>query len=280
MSGVSEEQRVVEEIEFLARSPNRVRLLEAIREAGTIEKQTLQNQFDMVRTTLVRNLETLEERGWVQASSQGTYTLTCAGEVVAESFSEVMDTVRITKRLQPFLKWLPSDEFDLDLRLLADAEITCSTTNDPYAPVQEHVKKIKQTERARIFLSVMGQQPLEEVRTRILNGDAIFESVVEPGIEETINANARYRDLFEEQIASGGHNVFVYEGTIPYYLGILDDTVQIGAEDDEGVPRALLETDSADVREWAEQTYANYQQEARPLAVLGEQSDEGDSGRD
>jgi len=43
------------------------------------------------------------------------------------------------------------------------------------------------------------------------------------------------------------------------YLGIADGTtVQIGVEDDDGIPRALLETTNESVRAWAESMFSKY----------------------
>lgn len=260
---------IIQEIECLARSPNRIRLLEAVREEEPVKKQALRNRFDMSRTTLGRNLEMLKDQGWIETPAPRTYALTCTGSLVTTTFSDLMEVVQLTKRLRPFLQWIPQAEIDIDLRLLADANVVCSTENDPYAPVHRHVEVVKQADHVRLLLSVMGQQPLEEAGRRILNGDAEYETVVAPGLEETINTNAKYAELIDEQRATGRHEISVYDGNIPYYLGILDDIVQIGAEDAQGVPRALLETDSEDVREWAERKYAEYKQEARPLHVTG-----------
>jgi hypothetical protein len=66
-------------------------------------------------------------------------------------------------------------------------------------------------------------------------------------------------------VDTGRFEVHVHDGDIPYYLGILDDTVQMGVNED-GEPRGLLETDSEEVREWAENRYESYKQEAEPLS--------------
>jgi hypothetical protein len=42
---------------------------------------------------------------------------------------------------------------------------------------------------------------------------------------------------------------------VPFCLGIVDGLVQIGVEDDEGVPRALAESSSDELREWARERF-------------------------
>jgi hypothetical protein len=55
---------------------------------------------------------------------------------------------------------------------------------------------------------------------------------------------------------------------LPFYLGLTDDgCVQIGVEDDDGLPRSLLETTDGDVMEWAESVYRKYRAEAEPKSI-------------
>lgn len=268
MGGGNSEQDAVAEVAYLARSLNRVRLLAAIREAGEIERQPLKDEFEMARTTLVRNLESLEARGWITTDPPSTYALTAAGELVADAFADLTRVIQLTKRLDPVLRSLPAEPLELDPCLLADADVVVSTETDPFAPVHRHVEALKHSESARLCLAVVGQQALEEMGRRIQTGDVTVESVVERGVTETIQSNARYADLLGEQLETGRHDVFVYEGSIPFYLGILDDTVQIGVEDAAGIPHALLETESPAVHDWAIDTYTTFREKAAPLTEL------------
>lgn len=274
MRDVTEEQGVVEEIEFLARSANRIQLLAAIQDEGTIEKRTLQNQFDVARTTLVRNLETLEERGWIETGNPNTYTLTCAGEVVTDSFADLMDVVRITKRLRPFLKWLPTDTFNLDLRLLTDAEIILADSSDPYATTNRHVEALKRTQTFRAILPVVGQHSVETAWRRIREGKGEHEVVVRPEIAELLRTDPSYARQIEKGLDTERIEMFVYDGDIPYFIGLYDELVQIGVEDDDGMPRAMVETNAKDVRIWAEQTYEDYRRQAELLTVPGNQNED------
>lgn len=53
---------------------------------------------------------------------------------------------------------------------------------------------------------------------------------------------------------------------VPFCLGIVDGLVQIGVEDDEGVPRALAESSSDELREWARERFAAFEQRASELS--------------
>jgi hypothetical protein len=68
-------------------------------------------------------------------------------------------------------------------------------------------------------------------------------------------------------LATDRFDLSVYDGEVPYYLGVLDETVQIGVEDENGMPRALLETDVEGLGEWASDTYAQYRERSTPFSM-------------
>ncbi len=53
----------IEDIELLARSKHRVRILDLLCEHGSLEKHVLGDRLDASRTTVGRNLNALEEQG-------------------------------------------------------------------------------------------------------------------------------------------------------------------------------------------------------------------------
>lgn len=76
--------------------------------------------------------------------------------------------------------------------------------------------------------------------------------------------HARY---VADVVGTDRFSVSVFGGDIPYDLGVLDDTVQIGVEGSDGIPRALVETDSAPVREWADESISRYAEDSRAVTI-------------
>jgi hypothetical protein len=67
-----------------------------------------------------------------------------------------------------------------------------------------------------------------------------------------------------EKIQTGRSAVFVARESLPFYLGLADgDRIQVGLADEDGLPRALLETDDDRIRAWAEGVYEDYREPAR-----------------
>ncbi|WP_256391870.1 helix-turn-helix transcriptional regulator [Natronoarchaeum rubrum] len=256
----------IEQISFLARSESRVRALERLLASGPATQRELRTHLDASRSTIARTLTGLEQRGWIE-SVGGAYRLTPAGTIVAEEFGNMVDALRLTDEQSTFLRWFPYAEFDLDRAALRAATITTSTSSDPYAPGRAQTELLRSTTRFRGFLPAIDLEGSEVVHEQITERDFAAEIVVSAGVDETIETE-EYADLFREQLATGQLTVLVYDGDLPFYLGLADDErVQIGVEDDEGFPRALLDTDTTAVREWAESVYDEYRAAAQPKPI-------------
>lgn len=70
----------------------------------------------------------------------------------------------------------------------------------------------------------------------------------------------------EEIFDSGRTEYFVYDEELPFDLAIIDDIVQIVVtKGDE--PRALIQTTSDDVYDWAMETFSRFKRKLTPLTV-------------
>lgn len=255
----------LEKVEFLARSPNRVDLLDILAERGPVSRDVLKDELAVSRSTLQRNLRQLEDREWIRRVDD-EYDITALGKRVLLDLRNLVRTMRLDTKLAPIVKWLPPDAFDFDLRLLADATVTLSTPSDPYAPVTRHIQALESSESYRGLLPSVDSRAIELGKRRMTRGETEkAEIVIERAVAETLRATPSYERQFEEIVETGLMDVYVYEGHLPFYLGLIDDTVQIGAEDASGMQRALLEVDHPEVIAWAEKTFETYKQQATKI---------------
>ncbi|SEP14349.1 Predicted transcriptional regulator, contains HTH domain [Halogranum amylolyticum] len=252
-----------EAVEFLACSQARVDILMSLRQHGDMTEHELRERLDYARTTVTRNLNALHEQDWIRVSD-GRYAITTCGELIVEQFINLTETTATTTQLQPFLQWVPRDNLDFDVTLLQDAELTVAEPGNPLKMVHRHVQQLKETTDLRAVVPLTGLHPYEVQHRRMLQEQLEAEHVVSPNVAETFQSDPDFVDLTRDMLNSGWFDVYVYDSNIPYYLGILDDTIQIGA-DEAGTPRALIETTSDEVRAWAEETYRDYKEAARPL---------------
>lgn len=263
---MSETATPIEQIAFLARSETRVRALEFLAERQSASQRDCRDALDASRSTIARTLGALEERDWV-VERDGGYRLTAAGQVVAESFLDLVETVDATATLAPFLRWFPVSEFDLDVGALRDAELTVRSEGDPYAPADRQTELLRTTEELRCLLPSTELDGCRLVHERCLAGDLTMESVVSPAVAETITGG-EYAPLFREMVADGAQTVYRATEPLPFYLGLTGDGgVEIGVECEEGFPRALLETGDASAREWGESVFEQRRASAERMAL-------------
>jgi predicted transcriptional regulator len=274
MSRHSEHDRVarregaVEEAAFLVGSPNRVQLLAELYESDRCSRDALRAAVDASRTTVQRNLTALEDRGWVRRSGR-QYRLTPCGELVAAEVLSFADATATAKRLRDVLQWLPREEFDFDLRLLADASITQATSSDPYAPVHRQAATMESAERFCGLLPSVSPTALNAAHHRISDGDGEWTFIVAADSLAALESRPASAAPLLDCAGADCVEVYSYAGDVPFYLGVSGQHVQLGVEDDEGVPRGLVETDHDRVRGWADDVVARYRRQASAYDPAG-----------
>jgi predicted transcriptional regulator len=257
-----DESGAIEQISFLTRSASRVRVLTHLLETGPTTQRAFRAELSCSRSTVTRTLSALTDRGWVRQSGE-SYRLTPQGRIVADGLDDLVDTVQVTAELSTFIEWFPYAEYDVDIDQLRGAEITVSTDPDPYAPSRKHATAVRASSRFRMLLPSIDRQLVGSTEERVKQGDLELELLVSPGMEETVTGEA-FADVLGPQVESGNMTVLVADEPAPFYLGLGDDgLVQLGVEDDEGFPRALVESDGEDLRRWAESVYERFRADAR-----------------
>lgn len=255
-----------EHVAFLSRSKTRVRLLVHLRDHGPSTRRELRDALDTSQSTVVRSLQALEDRNWVE-DVDGAVRVTGTGRLVADAYGDLLDAIDATTELAPFLRWFPHDEFDLDLTTLHGASVTTTSPGDPYAPGTTQTELMRTASRVRMILPSIELEGARVVHDRVTSGDLRGEMVAGPDVWETIRGG-EYARLFREKLRTGRLSVHVVDEGLPFYLGLDGDaTVQIGVEDDDGMPRTLLETGGEPVRTWAEDVYGDYRDRARERGV-------------
>lgn len=234
-------------------------VLDRLRKA-TADKRTLVEDVDCSRSTVNRAIRELESVDMVE-HIDGEYEVTPLGETVASRFEEVMETIELRTQFKPFLHWVPEDEFDLELQHLRDAELLLPKPGDPYAMINQHVDIVSRTTDHNCVLPLIGLHALTAGHEQVVENGAHVELVVAPKAADALQFDSDYAELTEEMAATGRFRLYRYDGTIPYFVGLFDNTVQIGVDDD-GEPRALVETDNPEVQEWAATTIQDYKRQA------------------
>jgi predicted transcriptional regulator len=250
----------------LTRAESRIRILEQLSGGGPATQRELRERIDASRTTIARSLRSLEEHGWVERDD-GAHRLTRVGEIVADEFTALLETMRVTAELSTFLRWFPSDEPAPDFLAVDDVRVTSSTEGDPYAPARRQAEILTAVDQLRILLPSIDLEATKTIAEQVTERGLEVETIVSPEVKATLESG-QFASLLREKLEAGRSTIFVADSALPFYLGLADDgRVQIGVEDDEGFPRALLETTDERVRSWGEKTYREFRESAtrKPL---------------
>jgi predicted transcriptional regulator len=247
---MTDSERAIETIEFVARSTNRVQLLETLYESSGATRSQLRDALPASRTTVTRNLDGLVEHGLVR-EVDGHYELTPGTDTVVDGFRSLAVDVETRSRLHPFLRWVDRDTFDVDLSALDDANVIVAEPGDPWAMVNAHVSRIRQSTDLTAAIPVTGLHAYEAVHETVVEQAGSVEVIATPDVVETFFEDPEYVQLTADLVDADRFDLYRTTADVPFYVGVLDDVVQVGV-DEAGEPRALVESDDPAVRDWAQ----------------------------
>ncbi len=253
----------LEEIEFLARSTNRVEVLRLL-STGPRTRRELAAATGASQATLGRILEDFTERSWVRREGDG-YVATATGTLVADGIGDLVEVLETEGKLRDVVAYLPTAELTFDLRRLADATVTVPTRTRPSAPLQRVIEAMRGADTLRAFSHTLNEQSLTTAHERVTAGEQTFEAVLSTSAIEALAADDRLWRRLRALARSDDAEIRVRREDVPLSVTIADETVYLLVRDDGGILRASLHTDDRTVRDWAEETFAHYRETAEPF---------------
>jgi predicted transcriptional regulator len=258
-------ESALEEIEFLALSPNRVETLRRLAESAHT-RRALVEATGASQPTLGRILSDFEERGWIERDGSD-YRATVTGRLVSRGLDDLIDILEADADLRPVVEWLPSEAITFDLRHLTDATITTPSRVRPNAPVQRATDLLSAAETVRVVSYALNEGSLDVIAARTAAGDQTFEGVVSTEAVDAIADDSQLRGRLRDLLRAEGAEVRVVDESIPVAATVADDVVHLFLRDDSGILRASLDVTSTEVRAWADDLFERYWAAAEPLTA-------------
>ena len=254
-------EAALERLEFLTASPNRYRLLRSLSESAA-SPDALGEELDLPRSTLRRNLTALEEQGYVShAVTENRYEISVAGELACEAVGDALSAVELAASLGPFFERFPA-ELPVDTDALTSCDMTVSTTDTPFEPLYHVRRSVMNATRVRGFVPTINPLYLDTLRECITE-DLTLDVVAPPAGYESASPD------YDETLAAldASDNITLYESSaVPEYaLGIVDETVLLGAFDERMRTHSVLAAPSqSELLRWAAETYDEVEATATP----------------
>lgn len=254
--------RVLAEIEFLARSANRGDVLTLVAEAPH-DRQALARATGASQPTLGRILRDFEERGWVQAT-EGGYTATATGRLVAEGLTALSERLAAELHLREISGWLPTGDLGFDLQRLGEATITTPTQTRPSAPISRVIELIEAAREVWVFSHAFNEQTLAAVVEWVAGGGE-FNGVFSATAIEAVTHETMLREQLQQLHTADSARIRIMEDEIPLAVVVTDEAVSLLLRDDDRRLQAAVDTDDSEVRDWARDRHRQYWESARPL---------------
>ena len=251
------------EIEFLARSANRIETLAVLSE-GAYTRRELGEEVDASQPTLGRVLRDLSKRDWITYDGE-RYAATATGELVAEGIVDLHERLAVEGKLRPIVEYLPTDAMDVDLRHLADATVTTPTGTRPNAPLERMLDLLRDTEQVRLVSHSFNRGKLDLLHERVIDGEMTARGVFTESAIDAVRSDPDLRVRFDAILDADPQAIRVTDDEVPLALELTDDRVHLLLRDDEGIVRAALDTGDAVVWEWAEGVFERFWTPAEPL---------------
>ena len=251
----------LDDIVFLARSPNRVEVLETL-SSGPHNRAALQEATDISRPTVGRIVNEFQARGLVTQTGQ-EYTTSPLGEFLATEFQSLLEGAETMRKLRGVVEWLPTDEFDFTLDCFADATITTPRPGDPTAPVRRAAALIREADHLRFLCSAFAPSMYEAIWQRTVHDDQTTVGVMATELIDAIREESRTVTVIRETIASDEATLYQYEGQCSYDIAVFDETIAgLLLLDDDGHAHAVIDTEDEEVLSWVTATIDAHQREA------------------
>jgi predicted transcriptional regulator len=252
------------DVAYLSRSENRVAILDALA-TGSYSRGELAELTGASRTTLDRIVNELEDRGWAERTTDGTYEATASGAQLIRRVRPLVDSVEALRRLGDAIAWLPIEELSIGLEHFSDATVRRPIANDPVETVEFMTALLREASEFRVLTHLIPPDSLEEtMQERAVAHQLDVSGVVTDEPIEYLEARPDRADRWRTLLEAGA-TVHRHPGPLPCNLWVFDETVLIKQsgpdpiDESYGVP---IVSENETVRSWAHDLIDQYRSEA------------------
>lgn len=263
---LNDSESILETIEFLARSKNRIAILDRLT-IGRMERYEIEEATTIPRPTVSRILEDFDSRGWITLTG-GEYELTPLGAYVTREFKDFLERMRVDETLADVADWLPRETLNFDLACLASAEVVHAQKTVATAPTTHIVRRIEPVHLLRVMTYTLLPEVFRICAEKSVDGDLELEIVFDPETIATLATDDRNIEETRDMLETGRVKFYQCDRPVPFVLFMLDDqAVFICLMGEDGVPRAVIGSEHESVQNWARSKFEEFRAASVPLEV-------------
>ena len=179
------------------------------------------------------------------------------GELIAEEFEGILETVETVQKLGDVVQQLPTDEMDFDIRTFADATVWTPEPGDTLSHIRRMESVWFDADRRRLLGSTLGPASFDDRREQARRDyDRLEQMEVETIVSEAMleqgMSDPEIRRMTAEHWDPEHMRAYLYDGPIPLILAIADNTAMLAPTDENGIPTAVVETENETIRSWVD----------------------------
>ena len=253
------------DVAYLARSEHRVPTLVALRERPR-SRSELRELAGVSSSTIRRTLDEFDDRFWIRKDGY-EYSTTRLGDVIALAIEDLMDRVEMERELRDIWDWLPDEVAEFPTETWESMIVTVAEPDAPYRPVDRFESLLAGTSELRLVRPEISLiEPCFEVLARLIEDGLDAVLVARP--ESHSYFLTTYPERSSSMMDRDNFTVLEHDDLPSCGIGLLDDRVVVSCyERDSGTVHALVDTEVAAVREWAQSVYGTIASESYPVEL-------------
>lgn len=226
----------------------RRRVLEAC-SGVALDRRQLVERTGLSRTTAYRATVELQERGWLEGTTDG-YRATDRGIALASAADSFLDAIDSIERLDPLFDAIPSPALRNNAHLLGAPRVTTVDATNPYRVIERAIERFDAVDHARgVSASINDAEALEEAVSMIDTVERLEWIFAESALEahETVADETFFQAIDRPHVSLS----VAPNAAIPFSFTVDDDDVSItGHDPNTGLPTVLVESGAVAARAW------------------------------
>jgi predicted transcriptional regulator len=198
-----------------------------------------------------------------ECNDDGKWQLTQLGSLLVEGLQYALEMAELVVLLRD----IPYSEIEVDLKYLQDSKKTYAARERPQGPIDRVLELVQDGDHVRALSPIASQSLLIVFNNRIEQGMDV-EIVFEQSILQRLNAMADGEDVSyggrgRKLLEAPRSTVYSFRDELPFPLALIDETVALGVQGPRGNLHGVIESQSSEVRTWAERFYRDHKDKAR-----------------